>query len=178
MTSSTPRSLRVSGHPAKRQPLPNQPRAFNLAPGAGPTIHGPAGRPLTFKLRGHQTGGRLTAIENVIPPGEGPPLHAHANEDEAWYVLEGQLRFKLDSEISTAPAGSFVFAPRGTAHCFVNTGTQPARILFCSHPRGWRDSLNGSPRFRADDASRCLRRDRREVNMQVVGPPLAQSDRQ
>lgn len=57
---------------------------------------GPAGGPLTFKVRGTQTDGALTAFENVIAPGDGPPLHVHANDDEAWYVLDGELRFRLD----------------------------------------------------------------------------------
>ena len=104
--------------------------------GEGTTIEGPAGGPLTFKVRGEQTAGTLTAFENLIAPGDGPPLHTHANEDEVWYVLEGDLRFRLDAEIASAPAGSFVFVPCGTPHCFQNTGEQPARILVLFTPAG------------------------------------------
>jgi quercetin dioxygenase-like cupin family protein len=86
----------------------------------GTLIEGPVGGPLTFKVRGEQTNGTFTAFENVIPPGQGPPLHTHANEDESWYVIEGELRFKLDGDVHLAPAGSFVFVPRGTPHCFQN----------------------------------------------------------
>src|SRR3954471_17916635 len=89
-----------------------------LGSGEGTTIQGPAGGPLTFKARGEQTGGSLTALENVIAPGDGPPLHTHAHEDEAWYVIAGTLRFRLGETLSEAPAGSFVFVPRGTPHCF------------------------------------------------------------
>lgn len=107
-----------------------------VGPGGGATIEGPAGGPLTFKVRGEHTNGTLTAFENTIAPGDRPPLHVHANEDEAWYVLEGSLRFRLDSEIASAPAGSFVFVPRGTPHCFQNVGDQPARILVLFTPAG------------------------------------------
>src|SRR5580693_6983618 len=93
-------------------------RPVVIGPNEGETIDGPVGGPLTFKVRGQQTNGALTAFENVIPPGQGPPLHSHGNEDECWYVLEGDLRFKLDGDIRQAPAGSFVFVPRGTPHCF------------------------------------------------------------
>ena len=79
--------------------------AVVVRPGEGETIEGPAGGPLTFKVRGEQTNGALTVFENVIAPGDGPPLHVHANEDETWYVLEGDLRFRLGSEITSAPAG-------------------------------------------------------------------------
>lgn len=77
-----------------------------LGPGEGHVVEGPAGGPLTFKLRGEQSGGALTVIENVIGPGDGPPLHAHANEDEAWHVIEGSLRFRLGDTLHLAPAGS------------------------------------------------------------------------
>jgi mannose-6-phosphate isomerase-like protein (cupin superfamily) len=76
-----------------------------VKPGEGETITGPAGGPLTFKARGEHTDGALIAFENVIAPGDGPPLHVHANEDEAWYLLEGDLRFKLGEETETASAG-------------------------------------------------------------------------
>lgn len=77
------------------------PRPVIVPPGDGTTIEGPVGGPLTFKVRGGETGGSLTAFENVIPPGEGPPMHVHAGEDESWYVLEGDLRFSLGGELHT-----------------------------------------------------------------------------
>ncbi|GAC1439150.1 MAG: hypothetical protein NVSMB51_16580 [Solirubrobacteraceae bacterium] len=103
--------------------------AVIVGPTDGTRIEGPVGAPLTFKVRGEQTNGALTALENVIPPGQGPPLHTHANEDESWYVMDGELRFKLGDALHRAPAGSFVFVPRGTPHCFQSVGDRPARIL-------------------------------------------------
>lgn len=87
-------------------------------PGDGATIQGPAGGALTFKVRGRQSKGTLTAFENIIASHDGSPLHLHENEDEVWYVLEGQLQFKIDSEIGSARACSFAFVPRRTPHCF------------------------------------------------------------
>jgi glyoxylate utilization-related uncharacterized protein len=119
----------------------------------------------------------LTVFENAIAPGEGPPLHTHANEDEAWYVLEGDLRFRLDAEIRAAPAGSFVFVPRGTLHCFQNVGAVPARILVMFTPAGMERFFD---RFAAvsdgADAPDAFRTIGREVGMEVLGPPLAKSD--
>src|SRR6266487_2466187 len=107
-----------------------------VPPGEGSSIQGPAGGLLTFKARAAQTGGRLTAIENVIAPLDGPPLHSHADEDESWYIVEGRLRFQLGNELHEAPAGAFVFVPRGTPHCFQNIGDEPARILVLFTPAG------------------------------------------
>jgi quercetin dioxygenase-like cupin family protein len=146
-------------------------------PGEGETIQGPVGGPLTFKVRGAQTNGTLTVFENTIAPGEGPPLHAHANEDEAWYVLEGELRFRLGADMRRAPAGSFVFVPRGTQHCFQNVGAQPARILVLFTPAGMEsffDRFASLPE--SADIPEAFRSLGREVGMDVTGPPLAKSD--
>ena len=61
-----------------------QTAAIVKRPGEGKTIQGPAGGPLTFKVRGDETNGSLTAVENLIAPGDGPPLHTHADVDESW----------------------------------------------------------------------------------------------
>jgi mannose-6-phosphate isomerase-like protein (cupin superfamily) len=145
--------------------------AVVVAPGAGQTIEGPAGGPLTFKLRGEQTNGALTAFENVIAPGDGPPLHVHTNEDEAWYVLEGELRFRLDTETASAPAGSFVFVPRGTPHCFQNPGRQPAKILVLFTPAGMERFFDRFATLAAFDPS-AFQTLGSDVGMDVVGPPL------
>lgn len=146
-----------------------------VAPGEGPTIQGPVGGPLTFKVRADQTDGSLTALENVIPPGEGPPLHTHENEDEFWYLIEGDLRFKLGTEIHTAPQGSFVFVPRGTPHNFQNVGAQPARILVMFTPGGMETFFERFAELTAPDPS-AFGSIGSGVGMDVVGPPLGQSD--
>lgn len=148
-----------------------------VGPGEGDTIQGPAGGPLTFKVRGERTAGALTAFENVIAPGDGPPHHRHQHEDEAWYVVEGTLRFRLGEELRTAPAGSFVFVPRGTPHCFQNVGEQDARILVLFTPSGMErffDRFAELPEGPVDPG--VFGELGAEVGMEVLGPPLAISD--
>ena len=149
--------------------------AVVVGPGGGTTIEGPVGGPLKFKVRGEQTNGGLTALENVIPPGQGPPLHTHANEDESWYVIEGELRFKLGGEIHHAPVGSFVFVPRGTPHCFQNVAAAPARILVMFTPAGMERFFDRFAELSAPDPD-AFRRIGEPLGMDVVGPPLAQSN--
>jgi quercetin dioxygenase-like cupin family protein len=144
---------------------------FAVGPGEGETIEGPAGGPLTFKARGEQTGGTLTALENVIAPGDGPPLHTHAGEDEAWYVLAGTLRFRLGEAEAAAPAGTFVFVPRGTPHCFVNAGEDPARILVLFTPSGMERFFDRFAALSAFDPA-AFASIGADVGMAVTGPPL------
>ncbi len=153
----------------------SQTAARTVAPGEGTRIQGPAGGPLTFKVRGEDTGGALTAFENLIAPGEGPPVHAHAGEDESWYVLEGELRFSLDGEEARAPAGTFVFVPRGTPHAFRNDGDVPARILVLFTPSGMERFFDAFAALPAGTPlePRVVGELGREVGMRVLGPPLA-----
>jgi quercetin dioxygenase-like cupin family protein len=155
-----------------RRPVPTQ--GIHLGPGAGVTVENPLGGPLTFKARGHETNGRMVAFESTAAPGEGPPLHVHANEDEVVYALEGTFRFQLDGEVRDAPPGSFMFIPRGAAHTWQNVGSTPGRLLVLFTPAGMEAFFE---RF-AEDAgeaspAEAFRRFGREAGMDVVGPPLA-----
>jgi quercetin dioxygenase-like cupin family protein len=150
------------------------PAPITVGPGEGVTIEGPAGGPLTFKARGEQTGGALTAFENVIAPGDGPPLHTHAGEDEIWYVIAGELRFEIGGEISEAPQGSFVFVPRGMPHCFQNIGSEPARILVLFTPSGMEGFFDRFADLPAEELGpEAFKRLGGPVGMEIVGPPLA-----
>jgi mannose-6-phosphate isomerase-like protein (cupin superfamily) len=60
---------------------------------------------------------------------EVAPLHVHYADDEAWYVVEGALRFRLADRELVAEAGSTVLVPAGVAHTFGNAGPGPSRYL-------------------------------------------------
>ena len=63
------------------------------------------------------------------PPLSIAPLHIHHRDDEAWYLLDGALRFRLGDDEVEASAGGAVIAPRGTPHTYWNPRTEPARYL-------------------------------------------------
>lgn len=64
------------------------------------------------------------------------PLHVHHADDEAWYVLEGVMHFRLRDEVFEAGPGGAVLAPKGTPHTFGNARRgQPARYLLIMTPR-------------------------------------------
>ena len=144
-------------------------------PGEGGTVDNPLGGDVVFKARGEQTEGTLTAFETVVAPGEGPPLHTHANEDESLYVLDGEVRFKLGDEIRAAPAGSFVFIPRGAPHTWQNVGDGPARVLIHFTPSGMERFFDGFAALETPGPA-AFETVGAEVGMDVVGPPLAESD--
>src|SRR3712207_2731996 len=77
---------------------------------------------MTFKATGEDTGGAYLLTDSVVPPQGGPPPHVHNREDEAFWVLEGELEVSVGESGFRAGAGSFVHLPRGVPHSFRNSG--------------------------------------------------------
>ena len=72
-----------------------------------------------------------------IQPGRELEQHAHADEDDAFYILEGEMTFLLGSERVAAPPGTFVLVPPDTEHGFRNDGAAPVRMLNIHAPAGF-----------------------------------------
>jgi quercetin dioxygenase-like cupin family protein len=100
---------------------------------------------VTFLLSGEQTGGRfsLTEFTAAPPPAPSAPVHIHHDADETLYILEGEFRFTRDGQTIPAPAGSYIFIPKGTRHAVENVGATPGRMLVFLTPPGfeqfWRE---------------------------------------
>ena len=90
----------------------------------------------TIKADAAQTGGAFGLVDMQVAVGHGPPLHIHHTEDEALWVLEGQLIVRCGDATFTAGPGSFVFTPRGVPHTFRLEGSVPARLLVLLIPGG------------------------------------------
>ena len=101
---------------------------------------------LTYKTTGDQTSGNLAVAEVHAPRGSGSPSHRHHHEDEAWYILDGELSFWLGSEQRNVSAGAFVFGPRMVEHRF-RVDSADARFLLLLTPAGFEDFTRtcGSP---------------------------------
>ena len=124
-----------------------------LGPGQGRTIPGPAG--ITLKATSQETAGAVGFFEATSAPKYETSPHIHHDCDELFYVLEGQFRFLVGEQTVSAPAGTFVFIPRGTVHAAQNSGAEPGKVLaayipggaeqafeaFAQAPRGQRDRV-------------------------------------
>ena len=109
-------------------------KAIVLGPGEGTKVPVP-GTPMIHKMSGEDTGGKMSALELTLE-AEGPPPHIHHNEDEMFYVLEGEVDFQIGERSVRAAAGSFLLAPRDVAHSFKMAADEPARILVMFSPGG------------------------------------------
>jgi quercetin dioxygenase-like cupin family protein len=114
-------------------------RAFGLEVGEGNARWWGSGL-ATIKVTGRQSDGRYTLVEVLEPEGEEAPLHVHHTEDEAFWVLEGELTFEVGDETIKASPGSFLFGPKDVPHRYtVNSG--PARMLFLLSPAGFEEFI-------------------------------------
>ena len=147
--------------------------------GEGHSVPNPLGGGIEFKARAEETAGALTAFESAVAPGEGPPLHAHADQDEVLYFLEGRFRMRIDDTVRDAPSGSFVFIPKGVAHTWQNVDDAPGRLLGMFMP-GTPGMEQFFERFSAaagdGSVAAAFAKLADAAGMKVVGPPLAQSD--
>ena len=112
------------------------------------------------------TGGVLGLVETVIAGGHSAPLHVHAREDEAFYVLSGAVAFRCGDEDFRAEAGAFVYLPRGIPHAFLGLRQEPARVLVLLLPGGLEKAFVDPARF-----DELLARH----GVEVVGPPLGEA---
>lgn len=114
-------------------PQPN--RVFARAPGEGKTVQ-VMGEPYIYKATGSDTGGAYSIVEVTVSV-HGPPPHIHHNEDEAFYVVEGELDFQVGERTVRALAGSLVFGPKGVMHGYSKVGPGPAKLLEIFSPPGF-----------------------------------------
>lgn len=99
------------------------------------TLHG-AGDEYHILATGEDTAGDYFAMEAVVPPGGGPPAHIQTREEEAFYVLEGEVVFYPAGDRIVARTGTFLNVPRGVAHRFQNESRATARMLIFFAPAG------------------------------------------
>lgn len=87
---------------------------------------------MTTKASMAETAGAYSLTEHLVTAASNPPMHVQTDEDEAFYILDGEVEFEVDGQIAVATPGTFAFVARGAAHCF-RVLTPTARMLvICS----------------------------------------------
>jgi len=90
---------------------------------------------VTVKVAGAETGDAFAQIEVADPRGGGTPVHVHHNEDETFYVLEGEVTVLVGDERFDLVAGDFLFAPRDIPHAYV-VRSERSRMISTISPAG------------------------------------------
>ncbi len=115
-------------------------QAKTLNPVAVPAGEGEArwwfGCLAVIKATAADTGGQMTIVEITEAPGAEAPLHVHHREDEAFWILEGDVTFEVGDTTIKAHAGDYVFGPRDIPHRYT-VGDAGCRMLFIMTPGGF-----------------------------------------
>jgi len=149
-------------------------RSIVLGPGEGKTIQVP-GHPITYKVVGADNNGAYSLLEAEVA-GDGPPQHIHKAEEEAFYVLEGELNIQVGERTIKGTAGSFVLIPRGIAHTFWKAEAEPVKLLVIFSPAGFEQFFVEAVGDEEEmDTPTYVNRAisiAEKYNLDVIGPPL------
>ena len=118
------------------------PRAIVVPPGQGHRVGN-----VEFLARTADTPRFNFAIIEIVA-GRVLEEHVHDAEDDAFYIVQGEMTFTFGDEEIAAPPGTFVLVPPGVTHGFRNDGAVPVRMLNIHAPAGFDRRIglsNGKP---------------------------------
>jgi len=146
--------------------------------GEGEQLWFAGGGIFTMKASAAETGGAFILLEDRMLRGKTTPLHLHPNEDEAIYVLEGELLVDVEGEQHRVGQGGLFVAPRGVPHAFMVT-SETAHILSLQTPgtgEAFYRALTEPVRSAADasrppDWARLREVAERSETIELLGPP-------
>ena len=125
-----------------------------------------------FKVSTEDSHGGLLVIEMTHHEKGGPGRHFHYDQDEWFYVVEGEYVFEVGQERMRMKSGDSLFGPRKVPHVWAFVGDQPGRILFTFTPAGQMEAF-----FRETGKAKAMPPQDpaffRAYGVELVGPPLA-----
>jgi quercetin dioxygenase-like cupin family protein len=94
------------------------------------------------KVTRASTDGNVDIVDHRVPAGYAPPAHVHRDQDEIFYVIDGDFTVRCGNETWQAGPGSLVFLPRGVPHGFTMPNDAPGRTLLINAPAGFADVIS------------------------------------
>ncbi|MGE5224174.1 MAG: cupin domain-containing protein [Omnitrophica WOR_2 bacterium] len=125
---------------------------------------------INFKVTAQDSAGVLI-IENTFREKGGPARHLHYNQDEWFYIVEGEFIFEVGQEKFQLSPGDSLLAPRKVPHVWAYTGGTGGNILIAFLPAGKMESF-----FREVTKANAMPPQDPELwrahEMELLGPPL------
>jgi len=128
---------------------------------------------IDVKVSSKDTDGQLTIIEQTgLSFKGGPPMHVHTEQDETFYIVEGEYVFIAGDERFALKAGDTIFLPRGVAHAFIQI-TERAKAVISYQPSGkMEEFFQATSKWTSPPTPEEVSAVFAANGMMVVGPPI------
>ncbi len=102
----------------------------------------------------------------------GPSLHVHHQQEEWFYVVEGDYVFQIGEEKFRLAAGDSVLAPREVPHAFAHVRDERGKRVSVFQPAGEIEAFFREYGKLGDGSGEQTQALYRSHDMQLLGPPL------
>ena len=154
------------------------PKGFKIKAGEGRKhghlqLKGVNSNVLDVKISGSDTDGDLAIFEQTsLSQGRGTPLHVHPIQDEIFYVIEGNYRFKVGDDMYELAGGESIFLPRAVPHAWSQLSPK-GRMIVIMQPAGkLEDFFVTMSKMDHEPTQEEVAKVFAANEMKVVGPPL------
>lgn len=132
------------------------------------------GDTFSTKVSTNDTDGDIYVFESIRVKEGGPSHHLHFEQDEWWYVLQGEFLIKVGDVTHQVKAGDSVFGPRMVPHSFAKIGEGEAKLLMFFQPAGKMEEMFRKISEGATKGMTEAEQDkfREEHGLKRVGPPI------
>jgi quercetin dioxygenase-like cupin family protein len=128
---------------------------------------------IDYKVPSSDTDGGLFVVENTNDSKGGPPRHLHHEQEEWFYVVEGEYLAEIGEEHYRLGPGDSVFAPREIPHIWAHVGERTGRLIVAFRPAGeMEDFFDAMSQLEGAASGEELQQLFRSHGMEVTGPPL------
>jgi len=129
--------------------------------------------PNDIKVSQKDTNGDLTIFEYIGNVKGGPPLHVHLNQDEIFFIVQGEYLFQVGDVKHNLKSGDTIFLPRAVPHAFAQL-TENGKMFFLFQPSGkmedfFRTIGNLTSPPTPEQGAKIFA----DHDMKIVGPPLS-----
>lgn len=128
---------------------------------------------LDIKISGNDTENQLVVFEQTgLTPKGGPPLHIHPNQDEWFYIIDGEYLFQVGDDKCQMKAGDTIFLPRNVQHAFVQL-SEKGKVIVSYLPSGkMEDFFAVTNKWTSPPSKEEISKVFAEHGMKVVGEAL------
>lgn len=129
---------------------------------------------LDIKISGSDTDNVLAVFEQTgLTPNGGPPRHIHIDQDEWFYIVEGEYLFQVGEDRYEMKVGDTIFLPRNVPHAFVQL-TEKGKAIVSYMPAGKMEHFfETTDKWNSPPSKEEIAKVFEDHGMKVVGPPIS-----